>query len=40
DGNGVISQSEASLDAELMSKFSELDTDGNGDLSKQEFTKA
>ncbi|AXV63829.1 calmodulin [Pseudoalteromonas lipolytica] len=40
DGNGVISQSEASVDAELMSKFSELDTDGNGELSKQEFSKA
>ncbi|MCF2922781.1 calmodulin [Pseudoalteromonas sp. APAL1] len=40
DGDGVISQSEASVDAELMSKFSELDTDGNGELSKQEFSKA
>lgn len=40
NGDGVISQSEASVDAELMSKFSELDTDGNGELSKEEFSKA
>ena len=40
DGNGVISQSEASVDAKLMSMFSELDTDQNGELSKQEFSKA
>ncbi|WP_368485187.1 EF-hand domain-containing protein [Pseudoalteromonas sp. SD03] len=40
DGNGAISQSEASVDAKLMSMFSELDTDQNGELSKQEFSKA
>lgn len=40
DGSGTISQSEASVDAELMSKFAELDTDGNGELSKEEFSKA
>jgi len=40
DGSGTISQSEASIDAELMSKFTELDTDQNGELSKEEFAKA
>ncbi|TMS60003.1 calmodulin, partial [Pseudoalteromonas sp. S3173] len=35
-----ISQSEASVDAKLMSMFSELDTDQNGELSKEEFSKA
>lgn len=40
DGSGTISQSEASVDAELMSKFAELDTDGNGELSREEFSKA
>ena len=40
DGNGAISQSEASVDAKLMSLFSELDTDQNDELSKEEFSKA
>ena len=40
DGNGAISQSEASVDAKLMSMFAELDTDQNGELSKAEFSKA
>ena len=40
DGNGAISQSEASVDAKLMSMFSELGTDQNGELSKEEFSKA
>jgi len=40
DGNGAISQSEASVDAKLMSMFSELDTDQNGELSKEELSKA
>ena len=40
DGNGAISQSEASVDAALMSQFKTLDTDGNGELSKEEFSKA
>ncbi|MGS0537134.1 calmodulin [Pseudoalteromonas sp. SaAl2] len=40
DGNGVISQSEASVDTELLSKFAELDTDQNGELSKEEYSKA
>lgn len=39
DGDGVISQSEAAADAKLMSMFSELDTDQNGELSKEEFSK-
>ena len=39
DGNGV-SQSEASVDTELLSKFAELDTDQNGELSKEEYSKA
>ena len=40
DGSGTISQAEASVDAKLMSMFSELDTDQNGELSKEEFSKA
>jgi Ca2+-binding EF-hand superfamily protein len=40
DGNGAISQAEASVDAKLMSMFSELDTDQNGELSREEFSKA
>ncbi|MEL0642545.1 calmodulin, partial [Pseudoalteromonas aliena] len=35
-----ISQAEASVDAKLMSMFSELDTDQNGELSKEEFSEA
>ncbi|MBE0358061.1 MULTISPECIES: EF-hand domain-containing protein [Pseudoalteromonas] len=40
DGSGAISQAEASVDAKLMSMFSELDIDQNGELSKEEFSKA
>ncbi|WP_409424266.1 EF-hand domain-containing protein [Pseudoalteromonas sp. RW-H-Ap-1] len=40
DGNGAISQSEASVDAKLMSVFSELDTNQDGELSQDEFSKA
>ncbi|MDP2636921.1 MULTISPECIES: calmodulin [unclassified Pseudoalteromonas] len=40
DGNGVISQSEAAVDAKLLSQFKELDKDGNDELSKQEFSEA
>ncbi|MGO3299763.1 MAG: calmodulin [Pseudoalteromonas sp.] len=40
DGDGVISQAEASIDTELMSQFTELDTDQNSELSKGEFYKA
>ncbi|MGO2011820.1 MAG: calmodulin [Pseudoalteromonas sp.] len=39
DGNGVISQSEAAVDAELMNNFADLDTDQSGELSKEEFSK-
>lgn len=39
DGSGTISKSEASTDAKLMSMFSELDADQDGELSKQNFQK-
>ncbi|KKM65047.1 hypothetical protein LCGC14_1495180, partial [marine sediment metagenome] len=31
---------EASVDAAISAKFTELDTDQNGELSKEEFSKA
>ncbi|MCW1720892.1 EF-hand domain-containing protein [Pseudoalteromonas sp. A3] len=40
DGSGTISKSEASIDTKLMSMFSELDTDQDGELSKEEFSEA
>ena len=40
NGDGAISQSEASVSETLMSQFKELDTDGNGELSKEEYSKA
>ena len=40
DENGVISRVEASEDAELLISFAERDTDQNGELSKEEFSKA
>ncbi|MBH0058653.1 EF-hand domain-containing protein [Pseudoalteromonas sp. SWXJZ94C] len=40
DGNGGISLSEASINSDLMSMFTELDTDQNGELSQEEFSKA
>ncbi len=40
DENGAISQVEASEDAELLNRFAERDTDQNGELSKEEFSKA
>ncbi|MBB1506098.1 calmodulin [Pseudoalteromonas sp. SG41-1] len=40
DDNGVISQVEAAEDAELLNRFAERDTDQNGELSKEEFSKA
>jgi hypothetical protein len=40
DGSGAISQAEASVDAELMEQFQELDSDQNGELSNAEFSKA
>ncbi|MEH6554180.1 MAG: calmodulin, partial [Pseudoalteromonas tetraodonis] len=36
-GNGAISQSEAAVKADLTAAFTELDTDGNDELSKAEF---
>ncbi|MCQ8880077.1 EF-hand domain-containing protein [Pseudoalteromonas shioyasakiensis] len=39
DGDGVISQKEASVNAQLVEIFSALDTDQNGELSKEEFSK-
>ncbi|MBA6409204.1 MULTISPECIES: EF-hand domain-containing protein [unclassified Pseudoalteromonas] len=39
DGSGTISQAEASVDSKLMSMFSELDTDQDGELSKEEFSQ-
>lgn len=40
DGNGAISLAEASVNAELLGKFEQLDTDENGELSEDEFSKA
>lgn len=39
DSSGTISQAEASVAAELMEQFAELDVDGNGELSKEEFAE-
>ena len=38
DGDGVISKSEASVDAKIMSQFKTLDVDGDGVLTETEFT--
>ena len=40
DENGAISQVEAAEDAELLNRFAERDTDQNGELSKEEYSKA
>jgi hypothetical protein len=37
DSSGTISPSEAAVDTDLMAEFIELDTDGSGELSKEEF---
>ncbi len=37
DGNGVISKDEASSDSALAKQFSQLDTNNDGELSKEEF---
>lgn len=39
NGDGVISQQEAAVNKQLMNIFDDLDTDGNGELSKEEFAK-
>ncbi|MFU2510699.1 MAG: EF-hand domain-containing protein [Pseudoalteromonas prydzensis] len=39
NGDGVISQKEASVNAQLVEIFADLDTDSNGELSKEEFAK-
>ncbi|WP_166376737.1 calmodulin [Pseudoalteromonas sp. Z9A4] len=40
DGNGAISLAEASVDAKLLGQFEELDTNQDGELSEDEFSKA
>jgi hypothetical protein len=40
DGNGLISKSEAAVDANIMSQFKTLDVDGDGVLTEAEFSKA
>ena len=40
NNDGVISTKEASEDAELLNEFAERDADNNGELSKEEFSKA
>ncbi|WP_409424264.1 EF-hand domain-containing protein [Pseudoalteromonas sp. RW-H-Ap-1] len=39
NGDGVISQQEAASNKQLMNIFDDLDTDGNGELSKEEFAR-
>ncbi|MBB1371594.1 EF-hand domain-containing protein [Pseudoalteromonas sp. SR45-4] len=39
NGDGVISQQEAAANTQLVKIFDQLDTDGNGELSKEEFSK-
>ncbi|NWL14903.1 EF-hand domain-containing protein [Pseudoalteromonas sp. Scap03] len=39
NGDGVISQQEAAANKQLMNIFDDLDTDGNGELSKEEFAR-
>jgi len=39
DGNGAITQEEASVNTQLVKIFADLDTDKNGELSKEEFSK-
>lgn len=37
--DGVISMEEAQVNSQLVKIFKQLDTDGNGELSKEEFSK-
>ncbi|ALQ06583.1 MULTISPECIES: EF-hand domain-containing protein [Pseudoalteromonas] len=39
DSDGVITKQEAQVNAQLVKLFDDLDTDGNGELSKEEFAK-
>jgi|TARA_B100000700_G_C14962990_1_gene817470 Ca2+-binding EF-hand superfamily protein len=39
NGDGVISKTEAQANAQLARLFDKLDTDKNGELSQQEFSK-
>lgn len=39
NGDGVISMEEAKVNSQLVKIFKQLDTDGNGELSKEEFSK-
>lgn len=39
NGDGVISQQEAAANKQLMNIFDDIDTDGNGELSKEEFAR-
>ena len=39
NNDGVISMEEAQVNSQLVKIFKDLDTDGNGELSKEEFAK-
>ena len=39
NGDGVISKTEAQANAQLARLFAKLDTDKNGELSQEEFSK-
>ncbi|WP_341218866.1 calmodulin [uncultured Pseudoalteromonas sp.] len=39
NSDGVISMEEAQVNSQLVKIFKDLDTDGNGELSKEEFAK-
>ena len=39
NSDGVISMEEAQVNSQLVKIFKDLETDGNGELSKEEFAK-
>lgn len=39
DADGAISKQEAQVNSQLVKIFDQLDTDGNGEISEQEFSK-
>ncbi|MBB1385545.1 MULTISPECIES: calmodulin [Pseudoalteromonas] len=39
NGDGVISMEEAKVNPQLVKIFDDLDADGNGEISKEEFSK-